>query len=57
MVYYFEPDNLESLSTAIVTLYHNKNLMSKLSENSKAFLSRNGWQNLHKEFLEFYDSM
>lgn len=57
MVFYFEPDNIDSLSDAILTAYLNRPLRSIKAENAKSFLKTYGWETHKWDLINMYNQL
>ena len=55
MVQYFEPDNVESLTEAILDLYQNPAKRRAQAENAQAFLEKYGWETHKQELIRMYE--
>jgi glycosyltransferase involved in cell wall biosynthesis len=56
-VFYFEADNIDSLSDAILTAYLNGPLRSRKAENAKSFLKTYGWETHKFDLINLYKSL
>ncbi len=54
---YFEPDNLESLKSAMLKVYGDESRGRRMAENAQRFLNRYGWEKQSADFVNFYHSM
>lgn len=54
MVSYFEPDNVDSMASAILKLYRDKSLRKAQAEKAKSFLAQYGWEKHHIDLVNFY---
>lgn len=57
MVFYFEPDNVDSLSSAILNAYNNETMRRKKAENAKIFLQTYGWETHKWDLINLYKSL
>jgi glycosyltransferase involved in cell wall biosynthesis len=57
MVFYFEPDNVDSLADAIWYVYNNKAERIKKAENAKRFLEKYGWEKHKFDLINMYKSL
>ncbi len=57
MVFYFEPDNIESLTNAILNAYTNENMRMKVAENAKSFLKQYGWETHKFDLINLYKNL
>jgi glycosyltransferase involved in cell wall biosynthesis len=57
MVFYFEPDNVDSLSSAILHAYNNEPMRKKKAKNAKIFLQTYGWETHKFELINLYNSL
>lgn len=57
MVYYFEPENVDSMASAILKLYKDKSAREKQAEKAKAFLDRYGWDKHKMDLIRLYESL
>ena len=54
MVCYFEPENVDSMASAILKLYKDKSLRKSQAERAKAFLDKYGWEKHQKDLINLY---
>lgn len=54
MVSYFEPENIDSLSQAILNLLNDEHRRKSQAEKAKTFLDRFGWEKHKLELVKFY---
>ncbi|MFX0194930.1 MAG: glycosyltransferase family 4 protein [Candidatus Hodarchaeota archaeon] len=54
MVCYFEPENVDSLASAILKLYKDKSLRRAQAQSAKAFLAQYGWDKHQEDFIDLY---
>jgi len=57
LVFYFEPDNVESLSSAILDVFNNGTMRTKKAENAKGFLKKYGWETHKFDLINLYRSL
>jgi glycosyltransferase involved in cell wall biosynthesis len=57
MVYFFEPDNVDSLAEAVWSAYQSKEIMAERAKNAKAFLQKYGWESHKYELIDLYGSL
>jgi len=54
MVCYFEPENIDSMASAILRLYKDKSLRKAQAEKAKAFVAQYGWEKHQADLINFY---
>jgi glycosyltransferase involved in cell wall biosynthesis len=54
MVFYFEPNNVDSLADSILTAFNDETLRSEKVERAKYFLEKYGWQKHKFSLIELY---
>ncbi len=54
MVCYFEPENVDSMASAILKLYQDKSLRREQAEKAKAFLAQYGWEKHQVDLINLY---
>lgn len=54
MVSYFEPENIDSLSQAILNLFRDAHRRKSQAEKARTFLDRYGWENHKMELIALY---
>jgi len=54
MVCYFEPENVDSMASAILKLYKDKSIRKMQAEKAKTFLDQYGWKKHQMELINFY---
>lgn len=54
MITYFEPENIESLTQAILALYSDQQRRENQARMARGFIDQYGWEKHHLEFLSFY---
>jgi len=54
MVCYFEPENIDSMASAILRLYKDKSLRKAQAEKAKAFVAQYGWEKHQVDLINFY---
>jgi glycosyltransferase involved in cell wall biosynthesis len=57
MVFYFEPDDIDSMAQAILTASSNEEERARKAREAKGFLGKHGWQYHKAAFLEMYKSL
>jgi glycosyltransferase involved in cell wall biosynthesis len=57
MVFYFEPDNIDSLANAILNAYKNKDKRIMKAKNAKRFLEIYGWEKHKWNLINMYKSL
>ena len=54
MVSYFEPGNVDSMASAILELYKDRERRAKQAKTAEGFLHRYGWENHQYDLLDMY---
>lgn len=57
MVFYFEPDDEESLACAILNAYRDETVRMRKAENARVFLHRYGWETHKYGLIDTYRSL
>lgn len=57
MVCYFEPENVDSMASAILKLYKDKSLRKMQAEKAKTFLDQYGWEKHQMAFINLYKEL
>jgi len=57
MVEFFEPENIDAMSEAILKLYRNKELREKKANNAKIFLDKYGWEKHRYNLINLYRNL
>ena len=57
MVTFFEPENIEDLSSAIMELYKNKSRRESQIQLARKFLDRYGWETHQKDLINLYHQL
>jgi glycosyltransferase involved in cell wall biosynthesis len=57
MVFYFEPDNVDSLADTILYAYNNRDERIRKAENAKSFLEKYGWEKHKFDLINMYKSL
>ena len=57
MVCYYEPENVDSMASAILKLYKDKSMRKKQAEKAKAFLDQYGWEKHRMGLIGLYESL
>ena len=54
MVAYYEPENVDSMADAILSLYRDEGKRKKQAESAMAFLRKYGWESHQNDLLDLY---
>lgn len=57
MLFYFEPDNIDSLADAILYAYNNETERIKKAKNAKRFLEKYGWEKHKWDLINMYNQL
>ena len=57
MVSYFEPENVDSMVSAVVNLYHDTERRERQAKNARKFLDENRWDSHRNGLRGLYDSL
>ncbi len=57
MVTYFEPENVDSMASAILRIYRNKNQREQQVFNAKRFIDQYGWERHQMELFKLYKNL
>jgi glycosyltransferase involved in cell wall biosynthesis len=57
MVTYYEPENIDALSAAILRLHGDAGLRQRQAANARAFLARYGWERQGQELVAMYRTL
>ena len=57
MVSYFEPDDIESMTRAILRLLERESLRKSQAVKAKAFLDQYGWEKHQKSLIDLYNNL
>ena len=57
MVSYFEPENFESMMSAILDLYKNESRRREKAENAKAFIKKYNWPDHQLDLINLYRNL
>jgi glycosyltransferase involved in cell wall biosynthesis len=57
MVFYFEPDNVQSLFQTILYAYHNDAMRREKAVRAKKFLDLYGWESHKNGFIDMYEML
>jgi glycosyltransferase involved in cell wall biosynthesis len=57
MVTFFEAGSIESMATAILTLYRDPGRRRKQAQQAQAFLDRYGWDKHKHDLIDMYDTL
>jgi glycosyltransferase involved in cell wall biosynthesis len=57
MVSFFEPENVESMASAILTLYQDPGRRVEKARQARAFLDRYGWEKHKYDLIRMYDNL
>jgi glycosyltransferase involved in cell wall biosynthesis len=57
MIFYYDSENIESMSKAILLAYSNSKLRMEKAENARIFFNKFGWENHKYDLIELYDNL
>ena len=57
MVCYFDPEDVDSMASAIFKLYKDESLRKKQAEKAKAFLNQYGWEKHKMDLINLYKNI
>jgi len=57
MITFYEPENVDSMVQAVVSLYKDRHKMEQQKENAKSFLQRCSWENNEKGLKALYSEL
>lgn len=57
MVCYFEPEDVDSMASAILKLYNDRSMRETQAEKAKAFLDQYGWEKHQMDLIGLYESL
>ncbi len=57
MISYFVPENVDSLSSTILELYHDELKRTKQAMMARRFLEKYGWEKQQYDFIKFYNNL
>jgi glycosyltransferase involved in cell wall biosynthesis len=57
MLTYFDPENIDSLSMAILQLFKDEFKRSNQIQNARKFLERYGWENHQADLINLYATL
>ena len=57
MVTFFEPENVDSIAEAIISLYRDKARRERQAQNARSFLARCSWENNSRGLRDLYNNL
>jgi glycosyltransferase involved in cell wall biosynthesis len=57
MVFFFEPDNVESLTDVILSAYDNKALRQQKVKRATEFIDQYGWEKHKSDLINMYETI
>jgi len=57
MVTFFEPENVESMANAILSMYRDKNRRREQALEARKFIERYGWEKHKKDLIQLYQEL
>jgi glycosyltransferase involved in cell wall biosynthesis len=57
LVKFFEPENVEDLADAMLTMIRDKSLRDRLSKNGLEFIKKNNWGDKKEEYLKLVNGL